>query len=39
MDDLLGKTVSVGEKESGTEQNAEKISAASGLTDNMLTRK
>ena len=26
MDDLLGKTVSVGEKESGTEQNAEKIS-------------
>ena len=37
MDDLLGKTVSIGEEESGTEQNAGKILAASGLTDQMLT--
>ena len=33
----LGKTVSIGEEESGTEQNAGKILAASGLTDQMLT--
>lgn len=36
VDDLLGKTVSVGEDESGTEQNANQILSAYGLTNDML---
>lgn len=36
VDDLLGKTVSVGEDESGTEQNASQILSAYGLTSDMI---
>lgn len=36
MDDLLGKTVSVGEADSGTELNAKQILPACGLTGNMV---
>lgn len=36
MDDLLGKTVSIGEAESGTELNAKQILPACGLTGNMV---
>ena len=38
MDDLQGKTVSVGENESGTELNAEQILAVSGLTDKLIDK-
>ena len=38
MDDLLGKTVSIGEAESGTELNAKQILPACGLTGNMVKR-
>lgn len=38
MDDLQGKTVSVGEDESGTELNAEQILAVSGLTDKLIDK-
>lgn len=36
MDDLLGKTVSIGETESGTELNAKQILPACGLTGSMV---
>lgn len=36
MDDLLGKTVSIGEAESGTELNAKQILPACGLTGSMV---
>ena len=38
MDGLQGKTVSVGENESGTELNAEQILAVSGLTDKLIDK-
>lgn len=38
VDDLLGKTVSIGESESGTQQNAIQILSAYGLSSNMLTQ-
>lgn len=37
VEDLLGKTVSIGEAESGTEQNALQILEASGLSDKLVT--
>lgn len=36
VEDLQGKTVSVGEEESGTEQNAEQILAAYGLSEKLV---
>ena len=36
VDDLQGKKVSIGEEESGTEQNAEQILAAYGLSDKLV---
>ena len=36
IEDLQGKTVSVGEKESGSEQNAKQILAAYGLSDQLV---
>lgn len=36
LDDLQNKTVSVGAEESGSEQNAEQILAACGLTDGLI---
>lgn len=36
VEDLQGKTVSVGEEESGTEQNAQQILAAYGLSDKLV---
>lgn len=36
VEDLQGKTVSVGEEESGTEQNADQILAAYGLSDRLV---
>lgn len=38
MDDLLGKTVSIGETDSGTELNAEQILPACGLTGSMVKK-
>lgn len=38
VDDLQGKKVSVGEEESGTEQNAEQILAVYGLTDKLIDK-
>lgn len=38
IDDLAGKRISVGEKESGTEQNAEQILLAYGLSEDMITK-
>lgn len=38
LDDLQGKTVSVGAEESGSEQNAEKILDACGLTDGLIKK-
>lgn len=38
MDDLLGKTVSIGEADSGTELNAEQILPACGLTGSMVKK-
>ncbi len=37
IDELTGKRVGIGEKESGSEQNSKQILLAYGLTDNMLT--
>ena len=37
VEDLQGKTVSVGEEESGTEKNAEQILAAYGLSERLVT--
>ncbi|MDD6332101.1 MAG: TAXI family TRAP transporter solute-binding subunit [Clostridium sp.] len=37
IDDLQGKTVSIGEEESGTERNALQILSISGLTDSLIT--
>ena len=37
VDDLVGKTVSVGEADSGTQKNAAQILQVYGLTSNMLT--
>lgn len=37
--DLEGKTVSIGESESGTEQNAKQILTAYGLSDKLVTEK
>lgn len=37
VEDLMGKTVSIGEAESGTEQNALQILEASGLSDQLVT--
>lgn len=38
VDDLQGKKVSVGEKESGTEQNAEQILSVYGLSDSLVDK-
>lgn len=38
VDDLQGKKISVGEEESGTEQNASQILAAYGLTDQLVDK-
>lgn len=38
VDDLQGKKVSVGEEESGTEQNAEQILSVYGLTDKLIDK-
>ena len=37
IDDLQGKTVSIGASESGTERNARQILTTSGLTDSLVT--
>ena len=39
VDDLLGKTVSIGEEESGTELNAKQILSAYGLSEKMVKQK
>ena len=39
VDDLLSKTVSIGEEESGTERNANQILQVYGLDDNLVTCK
>lgn len=38
VDDLQGKKISIGEEESGTEQNANQILAAYGLTDQLVDK-
>mgnify|MGYP004541779793 CR=1 FL=1 len=38
IDDLQGKKISIGEEESGTEQNANQILAAYGLTDQLVDK-
>lgn len=38
LEDLQGKTISVGAEESGSEQNAEQVLAACGLTDNLISK-
>lgn len=38
LDDLEGKTVSVGEEESGTERNAEQILSVAGLTSGLVNK-
>lgn len=39
IDDLLGKTVSIGEEESGTELNAKQILSACGMSEKMVKQK
>lgn len=39
VDDLLGKTVSIGEEESGSELNAKQILSAYGLNSKWLRKK